>query len=213
MKDNTPFAKLKRSNMPLTVEEMAEIREHMLGSTKSIWYPELPDEALIQLIKEGFTQTAIAQRWDCSVSTVSRRVAKIYSEAEIDLEAFISTNLAANQLANPEAAAEAAKKIWDAKGSYEENYSRLIAAYHGALRTSDRIRAAAEIRKHLDSTQKAAQTIYNSERVTAFLNEVIDVFRRCDPNLQSTLMAALAARGGDCAILSKSLAQTVSNSS
>ncbi|HEY3333490.1 MAG TPA: hypothetical protein VGK19_25890 [Capsulimonadaceae bacterium] len=163
--------------------------------------PELSDDLLAALVKDGYTQTEIAQRWHKSQSAISRRVARIYGDSKLPYEKMVSSDPMMNSLTNPFLTAEAGSKLWDIKTSYEQNYVRLLGAYNGSLSGHDRIRALAEIRKHVDASHHVMKDIYSMERVRKFVDDVIDIVGQCDKRAQTEIRNALKSRRGELAQL------------
>jgi AraC-like DNA-binding protein len=176
-------------------KKIAEARIFMDECPQQI-APYLTKEILVALVKDGYTQTQIAKQFRVSQSTISRAVAAAYSRSQLEYNQMLASDPAMTTLANPDRAAEAAKHLWDAKESYEQNYARLLAVFETAHKTADRVRALTELRRYVDSAHKAAQGLYNAQRVARFITAVVAVIRDYDPNVQSKIVAALASPKG-----------------
>lgn len=177
---------------------------YIMSTTRGMC-PELSDNLLMQLIKDGYTQSEIADRWHKSQSAISRRVARIYAESKVAYEDMVGSDPLLSTLANPDAAADVSKKLWDIKETYEQNYARMIAIYYGAHKMADRVRAAAEIRKHVEGSRKVVDSIYNVDRMRQFVDDVVTVLGEVDPALKGKVLKALHERRGDMAGLANYL--------
>ena len=196
----------------LVAKSVAESCEKSVGYARKVMdyegnrLPDLTDSVLAQFLKDGYTQAQIARRFGMSQATISRRVAGAYASGEIEFDHVVVSDPAIGTLADPEEAAKATKQMWDSKDGYEQNFARLIAVYHGAVRPADRIRAITEIRKHVEIGHKVAATLYNAYRVNRFIESVTGIFREHDPDSQRRIMQDLVAASGDPASLARVLA-------
>ncbi len=164
-----------------------------------------------RLTKSHKRRVEIAKRYNINQSTISRRVAKLYSDSKIEYGQVMASDPAIAALADPVKISEAAKQVWDVKSGHEENFAKLLIVFHTATRPGDRIRAVTEMRRHIDIGMHIADLTFNTERADRFISTVIATIRKHDPGIADVIARELSTQSADSASMARALVAPMVN--
>jgi DNA-binding Lrp family transcriptional regulator len=142
---------------------------------------KLTDDELRDYLSKGIPQSQIAALYRVTPQAVSKRV-KLLDKRSAVTAAAVST------------AAEAVVSMWDTRAAAEENYQRCLMLLSECENPTERTRAIAEIRQHIQFGLQVIETLYTVQETKEFMNEVLDVIGQVDADARDTILRRLAEK-------------------
>ena len=139
----------------------------------------LTDEELRDYLSNGVPQAQIARLCRVSPAAVSQRVKAMEKRAAAKA---------------PPHATLAVASMWDTRAAAEENYQRCLLLLTDCENATERTRALAEIRQHLQFGMQVLETLYTVQETQDFMTEVLDVIGRIDNEARDTILRQLAEK-------------------
>ena len=140
---------------------------------------KLSDDDLRDYLSKGIPQTQIAALCRVSAQAISQRVKALEARAAAKA---------------PLHAVRAASSMWDTRTAAEENYQRCLALLSDCENATERTRALAEIRQHLQFGMQVIETLYTVQETKDFMTEVLEVIGQIDPDARDTILRKLSEK-------------------
>ena len=141
----------------------------------------LTDADLRDYLSKGIPQKQIASLCRVSESAISQRVKTLDRKAT---QSSVAISVARTTVSS----------MWDTRTAAEENYQRCLALLNDCENASERTRALAEIRQHLQFGMQVIETLYTVQETKDFMTEVLEVIGQIDPDARDTILRKLSEK-------------------